>query len=119
MIYSIASGSFGANFTCVGNPAPPSPTIPASLIAAKTSSLDIWSEGFVSYATSWNSPSFSITIELTFAPAGVILGSIALTVPETELKMFADTNPPASATFWPTNTWSPLLTIGFAGAPMC
>ena len=37
------AGSFGANFTCVGNPAPPSPTIPASLIAAKTSSLDIWS----------------------------------------------------------------------------
>ena len=53
------------------------------------------------------------------ASLGAFLGSIAFTVPETELKIFADTNPPASATFWPTNTWSPLLTIGCAGAPMC
>ena len=34
------SGSLGDNFTCVGNPAPPIPTIPASLILLMISSLD-------------------------------------------------------------------------------
>ena len=33
--------------------------------------------------------------------------------------MLAETNPPASAIFWPTNTLSPFFTQATAGAPMC
>ena len=83
IIVSIFSGSFGESFTCVGNPAPPSPTIPASftalMIASFVFSVTGWKET-VSY-----SPSFSTIMEFTLLPETVILGSIFFTVPETEL----------------------------------
>ena len=55
----------------------------------------------------------------TMAPFATILGSRDFTVPETELMMQADINPPGSPIFCPTNTWSPFATSGLAGAPIC
>ena len=43
------------------------------------------------YSTSLNSPSFSMMIELHFPPVASVLGSIALTVPETDEWILADT----------------------------
>ena len=75
----------GESFTLVGNPAPPMPTTPASPMAFRISSFVISSSGFTgAYSTSAYSPSFSITMQFTFAPVGLKWGSIALTVPETD-----------------------------------
>ena len=78
------SGFFGLNLTLVGKPAPPIPTTPASLILCNTSSLESSSNFLGVYSTSLNSPSFSMMIELHFPPVASVLGSIALTVPETD-----------------------------------
>ena len=43
-------------------------------------------------------------IELHFPPVASVLGSIALTVPETDEWILADTNPPASAINCPART---------------
>ena len=120
MIYVILSGSFGESLTWVGNPAPPIPTIPAFLTASRISSLE---ERFQSirglYLTSSSRKSFSMMMLLTISPVTTRLGSIAFTVPDTDEKTGAETNPPASAIIWPLKTLSPLFTIGLAGAPMC
>ena len=120
MIYSILSGSFGESFTRVGKPAPPMPTMPASPIRFRMSSLDISESGFTgAVSASLYSPSFSMTIQSTLLPVGLKCFSSAFTVPDTDAYTGADTKPPASAIFWPFNTWSPFFTAAMAGAPMC
>jgi len=80
----MASGFFGESLTLVGKPAPPIPTTPAALILSKITSL-VRSSNFIGvYSTSLNSPSFSIMIELHLPPVANVLGSIALTVPDTD-----------------------------------
>ena len=58
-------------------------------------------------------------MEFTISPVGTLLGSIFLTVPDTDAWIGADTKPPASAIFCPFKTVSPTATIGVAGAPIC
>ena len=53
------------------------------------------------------------------APEAVGRGSMAFTVPETELTTLAEMKPLASAMICPTRTGSPFLTTGTAGLPMC
>ena len=64
-------------------------------------------------------PSVLMTTESHMRPLDRRKGSTAATVPETLEWMFAETKPPASPIFVPTNTSSPFLTRAFAGAPMC
>ena len=55
----------------------------------------------------------------TNRPMESSISPMRLTLPETPEWIAAETNPPASATGWPTFTRSPAFTRGFAGAPMC
>ena len=97
MIYSISFGFFGANLTWVGKPAPPIPTIPASFIALRIDSFEP-SQLNVSLVFSYLS-SFSITTQLTFVPLAIILGSIALTIPETAVPTDESCIPVASTLY--------------------
>ena len=84
-MYSILFGSFGDNFTCVGKPAPPLPTIPASFTLLIISSfVKAVTSASAMYYTFFLSFFFSITIEFTLSPTATRLGSIALTVPDTD-----------------------------------
>lgn len=57
------------------------------------------------------SPSFSTMMEGTIAPFTIRLGSIALTVPDTEQITFAEINPSASPIFCPAGPCHPLLPV--------
>ena len=54
---------------------------------------------FAAKSISSNRPSFSTTIDSTFDPPGTYLGSIALTFPDMDECIFADTKPLVSAIF--------------------
>ncbi len=60
-----------------------------------------------------------MTMQVALPPDMVWRSSIAFTVPEQELTIFAETKPSASAINCPASTASPFFTMGFAGLPMC
>ena len=118
---SISPSFLGLSFTCVGKPAPPIPTTPASLTSALISPASSSSIFLVcgSASTASYKPSFSTIIALTFIPVAVSLGSILFTVPETDEWILADMKACPSAIFCPISTLSPFATRGTAGAPIC
>ena len=99
------------SFTCVGNVAPPMPTMPASLILAMISCAE--KEQTFTSASERSMPSAQSS------PSRLTTISTAVTVPEIGEWMFADMKLPASAMSWPVSTRSPLATLATAGAPMC
>jgi hypothetical protein len=118
---SIVLPGGGASLMCVGNPAPPMPTMPAS----ETSEISFFGSRLsqsgcgtiVSTHASW--PSGSISTASAFAPVAVSASSTDLTVPEVGACTLADRKPPCSPIAWPRSTLSPFLTSGLAGTPRC
>ena len=111
------------SFTCVGNVAPPMPTMPASLILAMISCAEkeqtFTSASERSMPSAQSSPSRLMVIIIWRRPWPLTTISTAVTVPEIGEWMFADMKLPASAMSWPVSTRSPLATLATAGAPMC
>ena len=120
MTHLIKRSLGGESLTCVGKHAPPIPTMPAERISLTYSEgaglcpSSSSSEGALVYL-----PSLSITIQGSRLPGTVILGSTALTVPDTPEKIGAETNASVSAIFCPARTVSPFFTRGEHGAPIC
>ena len=66
-----------------------------------------------------SSPSTLMVTPILAIPLGSGTGPTAVTVPETELWILADTKPEDLAINCPTFTLSPFCTIMSAGLPMC
>ena len=117
----VSTGFAGFNFTNVGKPAPPIPTIPASLTISTISSGVRLSRSLFGFTDSCrvSFPSDLITTDRHSPLVACLCTSIAVTVPLTEECTGLLINPPASPIFWPTFTSSPTSTIAFAGAPAC
>ena len=102
-------------FTFPGNAAPPMPTTPAFRIVSKISSA-VSGNSLGSAVVSWKS--FSITTARDCPKVGCGLCSMATTVPETDA-CTGTHKPSPSPIFCPHNTWSPTLTSGVQGFPIC
>ena len=120
IITSMFESGGGDNFTCVGNVAPPIPTIPASCMIFMISFGSRLSNSpcGLTLSSSSSLKSFSITIHCPIPP-GTSCIFISITLPETDECTLADTKPPAWPIICPFLTSSPFSTIGFAGAPIC
>ena len=89
------------SFTCVGNVAPPMPTMPASLMRATISCAESehsrTSVSERSMPSAHSSPSRRIVIIIWRSPCPLGWRSTAVTVPDTGEWIFADMKLPASA----------------------
>ena len=85
MTVSIVSSFGGVIFTCVGKPAPPMPTMPASRTAFTICSdvTELMPPSFLTEGSSSSLKSFSMIIQSHSCPEGVRCLVISLTVPET------------------------------------
>ena len=110
--------TLAASLTCVGKPAPPTPTSPQAWTAASRDSLSLTTGGWQAGSTVWL-PSQWIATAWQTAPLTIRIGATSTTVPETLEWILALTKPPALPIKVPTITGSPFLTTGSAGAPMC
>ena len=109
----------GESFTCVGNAAPPRPTMPASRMAPSSPAGSSTSPTGASDGSHSSRPSFPITTDATRRPPATTHGCMPLTLPETGACTAALTYPSGAPTFCPMYTRSPAFTSGLHGAPTC
>ena len=106
---------------CVGNVAPPKPTMPDERKLA----TKVW-QSVLRQSCGWrlihsSLPSGVMVMHLSGKPdgCGIMASSIAATVPDVVAWMAADTVPSASASNWPFNTLSPRATFNLGILPTC
>ncbi len=108
--------------TAVGNPAPPIPAIPASVIIESRAAALVCSKSLMpNFSIHLSSPSLVISTQRAAIPDECATGrdSMALIMPDVGACIAAETVPAGSAIFCPLSTLSPTDTQAIAGAPIC